>query len=326
MTAFFEEILGRVRTLPGVKSAALGVNLPLDRNMRWGYTIRGQNEQSSVPHVAAVRMVSPGYFHTLGIRMYAGRDFSPHDNAQAPRVVVVNRTLAREIAGFGQPVGSKLMIAGREHEVIAIVEDTKHEGLDRESGAEYYLAQAQMLPFPLVDVVVRSSLPVGSVAAAVRDAVWAVNPNQPVGEPQTLEALLNRSLSPRRFFTWILTAFAVFSVILAFAGVYGVVSYGVAQRTSEIGMRMALGATGGDVMRLLGAESMAAGLLGLALGVGGALAFARVLRSQLYGVTSSDAITLSSATLLILGCVMAATLFPALRATRLDPRQALGAE
>jgi predicted permease len=326
MTAFFEEILGRVRTLPGVKSAALGVNLPLDRNMRWAYRIRGLNEQSSVPHVAAVRMVSAGYFHALGVRMYAGRDVSPHDNAQSPRVVVVNRTLAREISAVTEPLGAKLMIAGREHEVIAIVEDTKHEGLDRESGAEYYLAQAQMLPFPLVDVVVRSSLPAGSVAAAVRNAVWAVDPNQPVGKPQTLEALLDRSLSPRRFFTWILSAFAAFSMILAFAGVYGVVSYGVSQRTSEIGIRMALGATSGDVMRLLGVESIAAGFIGLAFGVAGALAFARVLRSQLYGVTTSDAMTLCGAALLILGCVVAATVFPARRATRLDPRQALGAE
>ncbi|HEU0139228.1 MAG TPA: ABC transporter permease [Bryobacteraceae bacterium] len=326
MTAFFENILERVRALPGVNSAALGVNLPLDRNMRWGYTIRGQKEQSSLPPTAAVRMVSPGYFQTLGIRMYAGRDFSPHDNAQAPPVVVVNRTLAREIGAVIKPLGSKLRIAGREHEVIAIVEDTKHEGLDRESGTEYYLALAQTLPFPVVDVVVRSPLPVGSVSAAVRGAVWAVDRDQPVGKPQTLQALLDRSLSPRRFFTWILTAFAVFSALLAFAGVYGVVSYGVAQRTSEIGIRMALGATSSDVMRLFAAESIAVGFLGLAFGVAGALAFARVLRSQLYGITASDTMTLCGAALLISGCVVAATLFPARRATRLDPRQALGAE
>jgi predicted permease len=326
MTAFFDDILSRVRRIPGVKSAALAVNLPLDRNMSWEYTIPGQNRAKNVTRAAAVRMVSPGYFRTLGIQMHAGRDFSPHDTRDAPRVVAVNRTLGREIAALRDPVGSKLIIFGREHEVIAVVDDVKYEGLDRESGPEFYLGQSQTLPFPIVDVVVRSALPVGAMAMAVRDAVWAVDPNQAVGKVQTLEGLLNRSLSPRRFFTWILAAFAGFALLLAFAGVYGVVSYGVALRTTEIGIRMALGAKGGDILRLFVGESMTAALLGLTLGVVGTVAFARLIGSQLYGVTTLDPVSFACAGLLVLVGVLAAALFPARRATRMDPSRSLRAE
>jgi predicted permease len=326
MSVFFEDILTRVRAIPGVTSAALGVNLPLDRNMRWGYDIRGQSKAEDLSNVAAVRMVSPGYFYTLGIQMHAGRDFDSRDAADAPRVVVVNRTLARHIAAVREPIGSTLRIAGRDHEVIAVVDDVKHEGLDRESGAELYLAQSQSLPFPMVDVVVRSALPAGAVAAAVRSAVWAIDPDQPVGTPYTLEARLNRSLSPRRFFTWMLAAFAVFAMLLAFAGVYGVVSYGVTTRKREIGLRMALGATNSDIMRLFATESMAAGTLGLALGTVGAIAFVRLLGSQLYGITSSDPIAFACAGSIVCASIVVATLFPTRFAVRLDPKHALGAE
>jgi predicted permease len=326
MTAFFDDVLNRVRAIPGVTSAALAVNLPLDRNMRWGYSIPGQVSDKAVSRMAAVRMVSPGYFNTLGIRMHAGRDFSTHDTRETPGVVIVNRTLAREIASLRQPVESKISINGRENQVIAVVDDVKHEGLDRASGPEMYLAQSQALPFPVVDVVVRSGLPAGAIAAAVRDVVWAVDPNQPVGKVQTFEGLLNRSLSPRRLFTWVLTAFAVFALLLAFAGVYGVVSYGVARRIPEIGIRMALGAKRGDILRLFAAQSIGAGLLGLLLGVVGAIGFTRLFGSLLYGVKTSDPAAFAGAGSLVLTCVLAATLFPAHRATKLDPSRALRAD
>jgi predicted permease len=324
--AFFDEILTRVRAAPGVTSAAAAVNLPLDRNMRWGYEIPGQTNTDGVQDVAAVRLVSPGYFYTLGIQMHAGRDFDSRDMAEAPRVVIVNRTLARQIATVREPIGSTLRISGRDHNVIAAVDDVKHEGLDRESGAEFYLAQSQTLPFPIVDIVVRSALPASAVAAEVRSAVWAIDPNQPVGSAYTLESRLNRSLSPRRFFTWMLGAFAVFAILLAFAGVYGVVSYGVTVRKREIGLRMALGATGGDIVRLFATESAAAAVLGLALGGVGAIAFVRLLGSQLYGIAPSDPIAFAAAGSIVAISVLIAALLPTRLAAALDPQRALGAE
>jgi predicted permease len=326
VSAFFDDILTRVRAVPGVTSAAAGVNLPLDRNMRWGYEIPGESKADGISNVAAVRMVSPGYFYTLGIRMHAGRDFDSRDTAEASRVVIVNRTLARQIAIVREPIGSTLRIGGRDHNIIAVVDDVKHEGLDRESGAEFYLAQSQALPFPMVDIVVRSALPSGAVAAALRSAVWAIDPDQPVGSAYTLESRLNRSLSPRRFFTWMLAAFGAFAILLAFAGVYGIVSYSVTMRKRETGLRMALGATGGDIIRLFAIESFAAAMLGLALGTVGAIAFVRLLGSQLYGIAPSDPITFAAAGSIVCISMLFATLFPTLLAVRLDPQRALGAE
>jgi putative ABC transport system permease protein len=258
--------------------------------------------------------------------MHAGRDFDSRDTADSPRTVVVNRTLARHIATVREPIGSKLRIAGRDHEVIGVVDDVRHEGLDRESGAEFYLAQPQSLPFPMVDIVVRSTLPAGAAAAAVRSAVWAIDPNQPVGSAYTLESRLNRSLSPCRFFTWMLAAFATFAILLGFAGVYGIVSYGVAMRKREIGLRMALGATGGDIIRLFATESFGAAMLGLALGTVGAIAFVRLLGSQLYGIASSDPLAFAAAGSIVGITVLMATLLPTRLAIILDPQRALGAE
>jgi putative ABC transport system permease protein len=153
-----------------------------------------------------------------------------------------------------------------------------------------------------------------------------IDPNQPVGSAYTLESRLNRFLSPRRFFTWMLAAFAVFAILLAFAGVYGVVSYGTTMRKREIGLRLALGASGGDIIRLFATESFAAAILGLALGTVGAIAFVRLLGSQLYGIAPSDPIAFAAAGSIVGISVLVATLLPTRLAYTLDPQRALGAE
>ncbi|MGH9722756.1 MAG: FtsX-like permease family protein [Bryobacteraceae bacterium] len=327
MIAFFDEILERVKRLPGVQSAALVVNLPLDRNMWWDISIPGKAPDPAISQTAAVRMVSPGYFQTLSIQMKAGRDFNTQDGPARPLVAIVNQTLARAIAGLREPLNSKVRVGGtREHEIVGVVSDVKHQGLHAESGPELYLVHSQVFPFPQVDLVVRSSTSLGTLAAAVRREVWAVDPNQPVGKTFELGSLLEKSLSPRRFYTAILGAFAAFALLLACTGVYGVVSYNVERRTQEIGVRMALGAGPAAIRRMIVLESFQFAAIGLAVGLAGAAVLSRVLSGQLYGLTAADPITYVATAAFLLASIGVASYVPANRATRLDPRAALASE
>ena len=323
LTAFLDAVHERVRAIPGADATALAVNLPLDRNMTWDAAIAG-DRRTDAPPAAAVRVISPGYFRTLGITLMSGRDYTSADTIGSPRVVVVNQTLARSIEHAGQkPLDASIRVAGNLHRVVGVVSDVKYQGLHKEAGPELYLSYAQTIWYPAVDIVVRSSLPSGAVVAAVRQAVAEVDRTQAVGRLVSLEDLVEKSLSPRKFFTWLLGAFSGFSLLLACTGVYGVVSYGVTRRTREIGVRMALGARGSQICGLVLVDSMKMALLGAALGLVGSLAATRLLSGQLYRLTPTDPATFLLMTLVLLAAVAAAALIPAFRATRTDARSAL---
>ena len=323
---FFVRMLDAVRAVPGVQSAALTINLPLDRNMGWDAVLPGR-AYDPVSNSAFARIVSPGYFETIGIRVVAGRDFDTRDIRSSQAVVAINETLAAQLARQGRaPLASSLVVNGTERRVVAIVADVKHEALDKQSGREVYLPQAQAPAFfAAFDLVVRGERP-SALVPAIRDAIWGVDANQAIGTPVALQALLDRSLRPQRLLTGTLTAFSGVALLLAALGVYGVVGYRVSQRTKELAIRVALGGHGWRVAGTVLRESAGVVAVGLLAGVPLALAAGTALRAYLFNVDAHDAGVVTSACAVVVLAALAAAYLPARRATRVDPASALRAE
>jgi predicted permease len=329
LSAFFDEVLRRVSTLPGVSSAALVYNLPLDRNMVWTVGIPGKIDAPGTQPTAFTRIVSPGYFRTMGITLIEGRDIGVDDRADRTPVVVVNETLARLIAAEHEPLASRLVIGGREHVVVGVVGDVRHQALEREPGAEMYLAHRQgeapgvRAVLTGFDLVLKTSVDPHGIVPLVRREVWAVDPDQAVGKVVPIPHLVERSLLSRRLLTGLVAAFGGLALLLSVTGVYGVVSYGVAQRTQEIAIRMALGARASAVHALVLRQTASVALLGLLAGIGAAFALTRLLSSQLYGVTRTDPVSFAVAAGGLVALVLLASYLPSRRAARVDPGVAL---
>lgn len=322
---FFNQMLDRVSALPGVESAALTINLPMDRNMGWDVSLPGE-PMDAPENSASARIVSPGYFRTLGIRVIAGRDFEPRDQLAAPWVMAINQTLARRVAATGKnPLGATLLVNGRPREVIAIVGDVKHQTLSGESGRESYIPHTQAPGWQAYDLVVRASDP-AAILPAIREAIWRVDRNQAVGTPIELQQLIDRTLRPYRLLAWLLGGFAATALVLAALGVYGVVGYRVAQRRKEIAIRIALGAPRWRVTSTVLRDTLTFVGLGLIAGTPLALGAGTAVRSYLFGIEPGDPATLVAACATVLGAALAAAYFPARRAPRVDPLIALRAE
>jgi putative ABC transport system permease protein len=322
---FFNRVLDIVSALPGVESAAVSINVPMDRNMGWDVAMPGQppNRENNS---AFARIVSPGYFRTVGIRIIAGRDFEPRDHLEAPRVMAINQTLARRISAAGKdPLDTTLVVNGRPRQVIAVVADVKHQTLSSESGREFYIAHTQAPGWQAYDLVVRAAEPM-AMLPAIREAIWRVDRNQAVGTPIELQQLIDRTLRPHRLLTWLLGGFAATALILAALGVYGVVGYRVAQRRKEIAIRVALGAprwrVTSDVLR----DALTFVSLGLIAGVPLSLGAGGAVRGYLFGVEPGDTLTLAAACTMVLAATCVAAYFPARRAPRIDPILALRGE
>ncbi len=329
LVPFLTEVRHRVTALPGMESVALVYNLPLDRDMTWDVAIPGkQYRQGMIGDSAYTRIATPGYMRTIGIPIEAGRDFSLVDDRDHPDVVIINHSLARMIAPYRQPLSSTINVNDRAHLVIGIVADVRHSGLDREAGSEIYLSYAQMpaserVLFTGYDLVVRTPAEPQTVVPAIRHVVWSIDRDQPIGPVIAMTDLVDRSLSPRRFVMLLLSLFSGVALAIAAVGVYGVVSYTVSRRTHEIGIRMAVGATAGQVQRLIiGEASLVAGA-GIVVGIAASLALLPLFSSQLYGIKHTDAATFLLAPLVLLGVAVLASALPAHRATRIDPRSAL---
>ena len=323
---FFVRLLDAVKAVPGVQSAALTINLPLDRNMGWDAVLPGRT-YDPITDSAFGRIVSPGYFQTVGIRVLDGRDFDGGDGRSAPAVVAVNETLARRVAALGRdPIGTTLVVNGTERRIVAVVADVKHESLDRQSGRELYLPQAQAPPFfQGYDLVVRGDQP-QALVAAIREAIWRVDPNQAIGAPVELQALLDRSLRPHRLLATTLTGFAATALLLTALGVYGVVGHRVSLRTKELAIRVALGGHGWRVIGTVLRDALAFVAVGLAAGLPLAFAAGSAIRSFLFGVDAHDAGVMLTACGVVLGAALLAAYLPARHARRVDPATALRAE
>jgi putative ABC transport system permease protein len=325
--AFFEELLARLRGAPGVRAVAAIYPLPLS-GADEGATFRidGRAVSPDDHLVAGPRLVSPGYFETMGIPVVRGRGFAESDRADAPATLVINEAMVRAYFPAGDPIGQRLMLTGSSgqpwREIVGVIRDVHHRGLDEPSRPEMYFPFAQ-LPSPGLTLVLRTEgEPRGSVAA-VASAVRSIDADQPLGAVRTMDELLTRSVAGRRFPLLLLATFATLALVLAAVGIYGVMSFLVAQRRHEIGVRMALGAEAKDVRRLVVGQGMRLVLAGLALGALGAFALTRVLRGLLFAVSATDPLTFGAVALLLVLVALAACWIPARRATRIDPLAAL---
>jgi putative ABC transport system permease protein len=327
--AFFQDLEQRVERLPGVQSAGFTFRGPMRGG--WGSAYETPEGPGSEPdfrlHDADFEPVSPRYFETLGIPILKGRPFTPSDKEGAPPVAIVNQVLARKLFPNGDAVGHRIRRAGaRDWETIAgVVGEVHLEGQTEKVNPQVFFPAAQtgLYPVHLADFAMRT---VGAPLAIVRDVqrqVWAIDKDQPVTRVATLEEVVSASVAQRRFQAMLLLLFAGAAMVLAIVGVYGVISYAVAQRTPEIGLRLALGAQRHNILGLTMARALRPILAGLAAGLAGALAASRLLTSLLFEVKPSDPATFALAAALLGVVALGACLIPARRATRVDPMVAL---
>ena len=324
--AFFKRLVECVQSLPGVQVAALSNSVPL---VDYGMMLAGVNpvgeprQSPGTDLVASVLSISPNYFRALGLRMLSGRSFSEADTAPAPKVAIVNETLARLFWSNQDPIGRRIGHAGPNLlTVVGVVTDIHHNGLAEKAEPELYLPFLQS-PQSGMDLAIRTASDPTGIVNAVRAQVAASDPEQPVYDVSTMEQRLAESLSPRRFNMLLLGTLALLALMLAGVGIYGVMSYSVVQRTHEVGVRMALGARGGDVLRMVVGQGMKLAAVGVVVGLVAALALTRVIASLLYGVGPTDLVTFASVSLLLLTVAFLATYVPARRATKVDPMVAL---
>jgi len=320
--AYFDDVLRRVRDVPGIGAAGLTDALPLGRNRSWGAPAKGQVYPPGKFPNAFVRVVSDGYLKAMGIALVAGRDISERDVPSSGPVIVINQTMARTLWP-GQNAVGQIMRACGERQVVGVVTDVRHLALEEGSGLEMYLPMRQCNDISSVDLVVRSSLPPAELAASVRAALKPIAPNLPGKEFRTVQQLVDKALSPRRFVVALLGGFALFALLLASLGIYGVISYGVTQRTQEIGIRMALGASASRLQAGIIAQTLGLAAVGMLIGAVASGLLARALGGLLYGVTATDPLTFLGMPMVLALVAATAGYLPARRASRIDPSIAL---
>jgi putative ABC transport system permease protein len=330
--AFLDELLRRVDELPGVESAGMISFLPLSfSGMNFSFSIEGRAAPGDMDlPFALYRVVSPDYFRAMGIPLQRGRFFDSRDLSTAPPVVVVNRRLAEHFWPGEDPTGKRLKIGPPDSPnpwaaVAGVVGDVRQAGLYGEHKFELYVPYAQEWRGFVTprDLVVRTSGDPLQVAAAVRQAVWSVDKDQPVSNVRTMEQVVGSAVSRERFQMLLLALFATLALVLACVGLYGVISYAVVQRTHEIGVRMALGAQPGDVLRLVIRQGMVLTLIGLVFGVAIAFAVTRVMSEMLFNITATDPLTFLGVPIVLGVIAFLACYIPARRATKVDPLVAL---
>ncbi|MFL6195860.1 MAG: ADOP family duplicated permease [Thermoanaerobaculia bacterium] len=325
----FHPVLEKVRHLPGVRSAALISMLPIqDAWTNGSYQVEGRPPLPlDQQPLAEWRVASPGFFSSLGIPVLRGRDFAESDGGPGVRRVIINEALARKEFPGEDPVGKQLRIDKEApHDIIGLVGSVRQAGLDQEPLTEIYFPYSQIGAEDYLGdstLVIRTDVPPEGLSASVRGAVREVDPGLSLYNVQTMEEVVSRSLADRRLNLWLLGAFAGIALLLAAAGLYGVISYLVAQRTREIGVRLALGAQKSSVVGMVVRQGAVLVAAGIALGLVGSLAVTRVLESLLYGVSTRDPLTFVAIPALLAAVALLATWVPARRASRVDPMLAI---
>jgi predicted permease len=322
--SFIDDVLQRARSVPGISAAGIADVLPLKGDRGWQVSGVGQVWEKDRHPEAFVRVVSDGYFEALGVPLRSGREFTESDRASSEPVVIVNETLARTLWPGKDPIG-QMMTQDGGRRVIGLVGDVHHGGPERLGGSEMYLPMRQTGDYPEMELVVRTALPPKSLAAGIRTALRPIDPNLPVNEFQTLQDLVDKVVSPRRFLVMLLAGFAGFALILAALGIYAVISYWVNQRTTELGIRIALGASARELQSRIMLQTLSLAGLGILIGGIAAVVLARALGSLLFGVTPTDPATFAGVLLMLTGVAGLAGYVPSLRATRINPMAALRA-
>ena len=275
--------------------------------------------------------MSTDYFQTLGIPLVRGRVFGERDAESSPNVVIINDAAARRYWPGENPIGQRISLGATDdwREIVGVVADTRHEGLDADPDPAAFLPQRQVFAGlgagfeRVMTIVVRTSGDAASITAALRSAAAGVDSQVPIGAVRSLADLIGESVAPRRLNFMLVTSFAVVAVVLTAAGLYGVMAYIVAQRTREIGVRMALGATKGQVLGMMFRQAGALTAAGIGLGIGGALVMTRSMTSLLFGVNAADPLVYVGVSAILALVALAAVAVPSSRATRVDPLAAL---
>ncbi|MGC9946775.1 MAG: ABC transporter permease [Bryobacteraceae bacterium] len=326
---FYKNLVERVEALPGVRSAGAVMFLPLRVSILSfrigvnGFTIEGQPpvSQDKQP-LADFRMATPGYFNTMGIALRQGRLFDPHDDLDAKRVALVNEALVRKYFPHQNPLGQHLAM-GQRLEIVGVVADAKLYGLDAPVEPAIYVPHGQHPGGSSMAVVVRTAGDPGAMASAVRREILKLDPEQPISNVRTMEKVLSDSLMLRRVSMLLITVFAALALTLATVGIYGLTAYAVSRRTHEIGLRVALGASQRQILRLVVGRELVTSTMGAAIGVGAALVLTRGLSGMLYGVAARDPLVFAGVPLVLIAVSVLASYVPARKATRIDPLVAL---
>jgi len=326
---FFQQLLDRMRSVTGVKDASGVFPLPLsDSQVRTSFAVEGRPVAKGEQPRTQFRVISAEYFTTMRIPLLQGRTFTNRDNAKGAAVAIVNDAFAKKFFPSESPLGKRIQpdvsVTGTPlvREIVGVVGNVKHRHLWEAGEPECYMPYEQ-LPIGDMTLVARTSVKPLDLLPAIRDQVKAVDPEIPVFRTRTMENYVSDSIAQRRFTGVLCGTFAGVGLLLAVVGLYGVVSYLVAQRTHEIGIRVAVGAERSDILGMVLNHGMRLCLIGVAIGTLGALALSRVLTSQLFGVTATDVRTYALVILTLTGVAAAACYFPARRATRIDPMVAL---
>lgn len=328
---FYARLTERLKALPGVTEAAATMTMPLSgSNADVGLAIEGEPSDPNrpFPYDTNLRIVQAGYFRTLGIELLQGRDFDIRDKRGATDTVIINETLARRNFPNQNPIGRRIQPSIGDdsgmpwRQIIGVVRDVRHASLGEASGPECYLAHAQVAQ-PGMGLVIRTTNDPHALIAAVRNEVRALDAELPIFAIKTFEEYLYESAAQPRFTTLLLSLFGVVALLLTAIGLYGVLAYGVTQRTREIGVRLALGAQPRDVVKLVLKRGLTLVLIGVGLGTGASLLLTKLLKDFLYEVSATDPLTFAAIAVLLLSVALFACLMPARRATKVDPLVAL---
>jgi len=327
-TRLVREVLQRVQALPGVTSASMSTAVPLSRGGTPAtVTVEDRAARAGGRTLAEINCVSPDYFRTLGTPLYRGRFFNESDQTGSQMNVLVDRTTANQFWPGESPLGKRVRLGGPQSTnawavVVGLVGDIRHDAIDTASAPHIYYSIYQ-LNSPTLGVEVRSASDPARLGEIVRREIQAVDPNLPVFGIRTFSSMVSDSMMPHRFSAQLMGAFALLALILAAVGIYGMLAYRVGQRTREIGVRMALGAKAGSVVRLVIAEGMQPIAAGMAIGLAGSLVLGRLLAQLVYGVSTSDPLVLAAVAFFLLLVALFASFIPAWQATRIDPMLAL---
>jgi putative ABC transport system permease protein len=330
---FHKQLIDRISSVPGVKVATIAYDHPLQSNWLDSFQIEGRVVSAGERSLSANFIpVGPGYFETVGVQLSAGRKFTPQDDQDHPGVAIVNESFVKHYFPNENALGQRMKPGppGRiwrnqrltSFEIVGIARDVKFGGLEAPSEPAYYLPASQA-PLQDMTLLVRTTTDPLSLVGAIRQAVWSIDPNQPISNVNTLAKVVDDSVAPRRLNTLLMGLFGGLAMLLSAVGLYGLLSHAVTQRTQEMGIRMALGAQVGDVLKLVLRQGMMLALLGEAIGLVAAFALTRLMRGLLFGVTPNDAMTFVVVAGVLATVALLACYLPARRATKVDPLIAL---
>jgi predicted permease len=324
-SAVLQEMLRRITAIPGIESAGITDNLPLENSRSWDLYGKGVSHPPGSSQGAFVQIVTPDYLRAMGVHLVEGRDFNWNDTPTSTPVIIINQAAAQREWPGQDPIGKVAINFGSDShdvKVVGVVANVRESSVEENPSPEIYVPITQTDPEG-ANLVIRSALPLGVLSPSVMSTLRSINPGQPAAEFRPIQAIVDHSTSPRRFFATLVALFAALGLILATLGIYGVISYSVTRQTKEIGIRMALGATRERVQLDVIYKTLRMALIGIALGTIASFAVARAISSMLFGTQPTDLITFTAMALLLSAVALAAGYLPARRASRTNPISAL---